>query len=89
MGESGTVWGNAFSFDVRRVTKPIYVSVGHRVSLETATALCKACSLYRVPEPVRQADQLSRVFVRENIFDKTKPTATTATTTTNTTNTAL
>src|SRR5690606_1112669 len=35
---------------------PIYVSIGHKVSLDTAIALVKACSLYRIPEPIRQAD---------------------------------
>ena len=33
---------------------PVYVSVGHRISLETATQLVTACSVKRVPEPIRQ-----------------------------------
>ena len=66
IGASGTVWGNALSFDAS-VTKPIYVSVGHRVSLGTATNLCIACSRYRVPEPVRQADMQSREYVRQHL----------------------
>ena len=32
---------------------PVYVSVGHKVSLETATSLVLECSRSRVPEPVR------------------------------------
>ena len=35
-------------------TNPVYVSVGHKISLETAVSLVLACSLKRVPEPVRQ-----------------------------------
>lgn len=35
-------------------SNPVYVSVGHKVSLETATQLVIACSKKRVPEPVRQ-----------------------------------
>ena len=39
--------------------KPLYVSVGHRVTLEDAVALVLACrTRYRLPEPTRQADRL-------------------------------
>ncbi|MFQ5462763.1 MAG: deoxyribonuclease V [Phycisphaerae bacterium] len=39
--------------------KPIYVSVGHRVSLQTAVDVTMACCAgYRLPEPTRLADQL-------------------------------
>lgn len=34
-------------------------------SLDTATALVSRCCRFRVPEPVRQADQRSRTFLRE------------------------
>ncbi len=45
----------------RRGVKPVYVSAGHRVSLERAVALAFACCRgYRLPEPVRLADALSR-----------------------------
>lgn len=38
-------------------TKPLYVSVGHRVDLPSAAALVLACcTRYRIPEPTRQAD---------------------------------
>jgi deoxyribonuclease V len=41
--------------------KPIHVSIGHRVSLPTAIALTLACTKrYRLPEPVRLADRLSK-----------------------------
>ena len=36
-----------------RCTNPVYVSVGHKVSLKTATSLVLECSRSRVPEPVR------------------------------------
>ena len=35
-------------------SNPVYVSVGHKFSLETATQLVIACSRKRIPEPVRQ-----------------------------------
>lgn len=43
---------------------PIYISVGHKISLESAVSLVIQCSEYRVPEPIRQADQLSRKMVQ-------------------------
>jgi deoxyribonuclease V len=40
--------------------KPIFVSVGHRVSLETAIRLVLACGRgVRLPEPTRRADALA------------------------------
>ncbi|XP_076131560.1 endonuclease V-like [Alosa pseudoharengus] len=47
-------------------TKPVYVSVGHRISLDTAVRLTHACCRYRVPEPIRQADMLSREYLRKH-----------------------
>lgn len=35
-------------------SKPLYVSVGHRVSLGTAVRLVRACCRFRIPEPIRQ-----------------------------------
>ena len=46
-------------------TKPVYVSEGHRVSLETACRVVMKCSKYRVPEPVRLADITSREALRQ------------------------
>ncbi|XP_064251981.1 endonuclease V isoform X2 [Passer domesticus] len=45
--------------------KPLYVSVGHRVSLGTAVRLVRACCRFRVPEPIRQADIRSREYLRK------------------------
>ncbi len=40
--------------------RPVYVSVGHRVSLESAVALTLKCApRYRIPEPLRQAHRLA------------------------------
>ncbi|RFF27243.1 deoxyribonuclease V [Wenzhouxiangella sp. 15190] len=44
----------------RSRVRPLYISVGHRVSLETAVELVLACTpTYRLPEPVRRADRLA------------------------------
>ncbi|MEV3983569.1 endonuclease V [Nonomuraea sp. NPDC049758] len=45
----------------RRDTKPVYVSQGHRIGLDTATSQTLLLTpRYRLPEPVRQADHLAR-----------------------------
>ena len=44
----------------RRGVKPLYISVGHRVSLETALRLVLACTpRYRLPETTRKAHNLA------------------------------
>ncbi|XP_029011920.1 endonuclease V isoform X9 [Betta splendens] len=47
-------------------SKPVYVSVGHRISVDTAVRLTHACCRYRVPEPIRQADFRSREYLRKH-----------------------
>lgn len=44
----------------RTAVKPVFVSVGHRVSLETAVALTLRCvTRYRLPETTRRAHRLA------------------------------
>jgi deoxyribonuclease V len=46
----------------RRGVKPLYVSIGHRVSLETAVRWTMACcTKYRLPETTRHAHRLASV----------------------------
>ncbi len=41
-------------------TKPVYVSIGHRISLERAIAITLSCvGKYRLPEPARMAHHLA------------------------------
>jgi len=40
-------------------TKPIFVSIGHMVSLNTAVKMVKHCAKNRVPEPLLQAHNLA------------------------------
>ncbi|CAN8066947.1 unnamed protein product [Agarophyton chilense] len=63
IGKSGFVWGKAI-LTGNAESKPIYVSVGHRVSLPTSARLVVALCDYRVPSPVRFADMHSRAFLR-------------------------
>ena len=45
----------------RTNVKPVYVSVGHRITLKEAVELALACApRYKIPEPTRQAHLLSR-----------------------------
>jgi len=49
----------------RAGTRPLFVSVGHGIALEAAVALVlAACRGYRLPEPTRLADHLSRAARR-------------------------
>lgn len=46
-------------------SKPLFVSVGHRVGLRTAVEVAlQCCRGTRVPEPIRQADLRTRAAVR-------------------------
>jgi deoxyinosine 3'endonuclease (endonuclease V) len=53
IGLSGQIWGAAVRTSEGAIN-PVYVSVGHKISLDTAIKLVVACSVKRVPEPVRQ-----------------------------------
>jgi deoxyribonuclease V len=58
LAEGGETIGAAVR--TREGVKPVYVSVGHRISLATAIGYVLQCSRYRLPEPSRWADRLSR-----------------------------
>jgi deoxyribonuclease V len=52
----------------RSNARPIFVSVGNRVSLTTAVEyVLRLSPRYRVPEPIRQADRLSRMHLADRI----------------------
>ncbi len=49
----------------RERVNPVFVSQGHRVSLDTAVEICLACApKYRIPEPLRTAHIMARRAVR-------------------------
>lgn len=41
-----------------------YVSIGHRISLPSAIEIVKKCLITKIPEPIRQADLISREYIR-------------------------
>ncbi|XP_026717117.1 endonuclease V [Athene cunicularia] len=65
-GASGRVLGMALR-SCKNSSKPLYVSVGHRVCLQTAVRLVRSCCRYRIPEPIRQADIRSREYIRKQL----------------------
>ncbi|XP_050231845.1 uncharacterized protein LOC126680712 [Mercurialis annua] len=62
-GRSGRIHGAAMRSTEGSV-RPIFISIGHRVSLDTAIRIVKMSCKYRVPEPIRQADKRSRINVQ-------------------------
>ncbi len=51
--------------------KPIYVSAGHKVSLESAIKIVLKCSKgYRIPEPIRKAHALAKKIKTEKLKRK-------------------
>ncbi|XP_052170251.1 uncharacterized protein LOC127786696 isoform X10 [Diospyros lotus] len=64
-GDSGCIWGTA-ERSTSGSSKPIFISIGHRVSLATAVKIVKMTCKYRVPEAIRQADIRSREYLRKH-----------------------
>ncbi|XP_034881731.1 endonuclease V isoform X5 [Mirounga leonina] len=66
IGGSGTVLGMVLKSH-KHSSKPLYISVGHKISLEAAVRLTRGCCRFRIPEPVRQADIRSRDYIRRTL----------------------
>lgn len=63
-GEGGKVIGAVVR--TKEGVRPVFVSVGHRISLSQAIYFTLACGKgYRIPEPTRQADLLAEGAKRE------------------------
>ncbi|KAF7722218.1 hypothetical protein EC973_003538 [Apophysomyces ossiformis] len=63
-GTSGTVYGAAVRTSIS-APNPVFISQGHRISLDTAVRVVLATCRYRIPEPIRRADLDSRAYIRE------------------------
>ncbi|MGB9756234.1 MAG: endonuclease V [Candidatus Bathyarchaeales archaeon] len=51
--------------------KPLYVSVGHMISLETAIKIVKHCIRNnRIPEPILKAHEIANLLKRKSIISK-------------------
>jgi deoxyinosine 3'endonuclease (endonuclease V) len=64
VGKSGRTWGRALVAG-KNTKSPVYVSVGHLVDLAFASDVVRQVCVYRVPEPIRQADLRGRQFLRD------------------------
>lgn len=53
VGCSGHIWGVAMR-STQGSIKPIFISIGHKISLQTAIMIVQMTCKYRVPEPIRQ-----------------------------------
>lgn len=66
-GNSGNIWGAVLktSKKAKNVEDPIIVSIGHKISLDSAITIVKYCT-YKgiIPKPIYDADKLSRKFIR-------------------------
>jgi hypothetical protein len=61
-GNSGRLYGLAIR---THSVHPLFISPGHRVSLDTVKRVVLACSSVRIPTPIRQADLGSREAIRK------------------------
>ncbi|KAJ0031569.1 hypothetical protein Pint_12675 [Pistacia integerrima] len=64
-GRTGFVWGVAMR-STPDTLKPIFISIGHRISLDTAVLIVKMTCKYRVPEPIRQVIKYLVLFSAVN-----------------------
>ncbi|CAF1527342.1 unnamed protein product [Rotaria sp. Silwood1] len=62
IGDSGAVLGLAYNI-TGFVKNAVYISAGHKITLKTACDIFKNVTKYRITEPIRQADLLSRELV--------------------------
>jgi deoxyribonuclease V len=51
--------GRVMGYELKTTAKPVYVSPGHKVSLETAVEVARKTSKTRIPEPIRKAHMLA------------------------------
>ncbi|CAF0759982.1 unnamed protein product [Adineta steineri] len=60
--DSGNILGIAYNV-TGNVKNAVYISVGHKITLQTALNIFQSVTEYRICEPIRQADLLSRAMV--------------------------
>ncbi|MGM0462378.1 MAG: endonuclease V [Fibrobacterota bacterium] len=53
-----------------KIRRPVYVSCGHKISLHQAVDLVQTLSVYKEPEPTRQAHRLARKSIKERCTPK-------------------
>ena len=73
IGDSGEQWGWAYrSNDESK--NPMIISLGHKISNETALKIVKISTIHRIPQPIRYSDKISRRLIAEyEIFINKNP----------------
>jgi len=64
IGDSGEQYGWAFRSNDES-TNPMIISLGHKISNETALKIVKLCTIHRIPQPIRFSDKISRRLIAE------------------------
>ena len=64
IGDSGEQYGWAFRANDES-TNPMIISLGHKISNETALKIVKLCTIHRIPQPIRFSDKISRRLIAE------------------------
>jgi deoxyinosine 3'endonuclease (endonuclease V) len=62
-GKSGITWGYALR-STEYYDDPMIISIGHKVSNQTALEVAKMCCYYKEPEPIRLADLITRRLIK-------------------------
>jgi endonuclease V len=62
IGASGTLHGISLQ-TTDNVLKPLFVSIGHKICLETARNIVLKMCIYKIPEPIRNSDIKSKLFL--------------------------
>ena len=62
-GFSDITWGYALR-STEYYDNPIIISIGHKVSNQTALKVAKMCCYYKEPEPIRLADLITRRLIK-------------------------
>lgn len=61
VGQTGTIYGLALKSSDSSIN-PIYISIGHKISLKTAKDIVLKTCLFKNPEPIRNSDIKSKLY---------------------------
>jgi deoxyinosine 3'endonuclease (endonuclease V) len=62
VGDNKKIYGVAYK-SAKDTMNPIYISIGHMISLESAITIVNQCTKFRIPEPIRNSDIKSKLFM--------------------------
>ena len=63
IGKTGTIYGVALKTS-DNASNPMYVSIGHKISLNTAREIVLKTCIYKNPEPIRNSDIKSKIYLK-------------------------